>query len=427
MHRIVVTDHRLEYVSLRMAIPAGSAHDPRGREGLANVASQMLLRGTSAMGRSTLVESIDHLGAGISTGAGNEYAEVVLECSSRNLQPALELLGDILNRSSFPEDELAKVVNQASAEISEIRDADASLAAVLFGQLLFRGHPYGHPIRGYQSVLPGITRSEVVAFCRERYGREDLLVGAAGDVTPERLDALLSPVLAGLPAGPPREAPGPVAPSEPGIKVLLVTKPDRSQAQVVIGQRAVCGADPRVFPLLVAVTGFGGTFTSPLVREIREKRGWSYGASSAVVPGRFEGIMTTRFSPTTRDTPDAVMLALDMLSDLAHNGPSPEDLEFASGNLVNQFPFFFDTAPRKMETLFNARLAGRADDYLDTYVEKVRSVTPEEARSALSSVIDPSLQHVVVLGDESLEGPLGRIPGVSRLVKVPHTWDGPLQ
>jgi zinc protease len=426
MTTVHVENHTLEYVALSITFQVGAARDPAGREGLAHLAANMLLRGTAKYSREALAEELDFVGTSIGINVGRETTQIFVDCSTRNLPPLVALVGEVLTAPTFPDDEFEKLKRQTIAELSEMRDSDAEASRLFFSELLFEGHPYAHPTRGYEATINDITREEVEAFYRHNFSQSNVLIGVAGDVSPEGVVKVRSQLLEGLPVGKVLESTPEVPSFEPGLRILLVTRPDRSQAQVAIGQTALRGDSSDLFPASVAVTGFGGTFTSVLVREIREKRGWSYGVGAALVPGRYTGLFQIRYAPSTEDVVPAIKLTGELLSDLATNGLPPEHIEFAQSYMSSQYPFLLDTPHKRLAMALDVILANKPDDYVENYVKYVEGVTADGAKQALNRLLRPNDMAVVVVGDPALAESLSALPGVTSFRQISATWDGPL-
>jgi zinc protease len=426
MKVIQVPNHTLNYVALVFNIRAGSAFDPPGKEGLAYATANMLQRGTARFTREQVADELDFVGTGISVSVGTEGVQLFADCATTNLPGLLDILGEVLATPRFDAEELEKLKRQTLAEIQEMRDNDSGLASYFFSALVHEGHRYGPPARGYETSIATLTRQDVVDFYERHYRRSEFVLGLAGDIGPGTEAQVLEATVGRLPAGRPFPRPAPVPPGPNGLDILLVTKPERSQAQVAIGQKAVPGSDPRFLPATVAVTGFGGTFTSVLVREIREKRGWSYGVGAALAPGRYTGTFRIRYAPKLENVAEAIQLTLDLLAGLRDDGLEPEHLDFARSYLVNQHPFSIDTPVHRLDYLLTLHLTGRPESLVDRFTTEVRSIADSHASSALASFLTPDRSRIVVVGDVSLQELLGKLPGIARMRTVPFDHDGPL-
>ncbi len=414
------------YVTISCSFAGGSSLDPTARKGLANVTAELALRGTQKSTRQQLARRFEFLGCSPSVGVGVESANFSFDAPTRFLPDLLELLSEVFTQPVFRPSELTNLKRQLTGEMVDLRDNDSAAASMFFGQALYAGDPYGHPIRGYAATLNAITPKNVATFRSEHYTRHRLLLGVAGSISAKEAEAQVGSLFEHLPQG--AATPLPMLPDTTceGLDLLLVTKEERSQAQVIIGQRAIPGDHPLMVPLRVAVLGFGGTFTSPLVREIREKRGWSYGVSAGLMAGRRGGSFKMRFSPKNDEVAPAISLALEMLNELVYKGPDEETLAFTKRFLVQQYPFMTETPVSRLDQMMHVAATNKPSDYLDTYCERVQAVEADAALFALRSVLLPARQTVVVFGDPSLEESLTKIPGIARFRKLNVDYDAPI-
>ncbi|TNF30349.1 MAG: insulinase family protein, partial [Deltaproteobacteria bacterium] len=206
-----------------------------------------------------------------------------------------------------------------------------------------------------------------------------------------------------------------------GYRVVLVDKPERSQTQVFIGHTTLDANHADYLPLLIAQTVFGGTFTARVSHEIREKRGWSYGAYSYLSTDRHLGTFTIRFYPSVADTLPAIQLADELFRDLVARGVTSDELEFARDYLANGHAFSIDTAERRLSELMSARLQGRPDGWVDGFVDAVRAVTPEQVDAALKRHFTPeSLITSVVATASDLRDAITAWPRVSAIEDVDY-------
>lgn len=398
---MLVEDHGRAISTWILSLPVGALLDPPGKEGLAYLTGQLLLRGAGGMDQARFADELDLLGSTLNVGTGRERTTISGDALTRHVDDFEHLVAAMLSQPALDAEELEKLKRQTVAELSQVRDNDAGLGQRFFLRRLFADHPYGRPVKGTEASIPTITIEDVRSFFSERFVSDGALLGASGDVDTARLA-----VFAGRTAGalPQRRYEPPVVPpltTPEGYRVVLVDKPERSQTQVFIGHITLDTNHPDYLPLLVAQTVFGGTFTARISHEIREKRGWSYGAYSYLSTDRHLGTFTIRFYPSVADTLPAMQLADEMFRDLVANGVTDEELAFARDYLANGHAFSIDTAERRLSELMSARLQGRPDGWVDGFVAAVREVTPAQVDAALRKHLTPESLVTCVLATAS--------------------------
>jgi zinc protease len=417
-------DPDLGYVVVEVVVEAGALLDPPGKEGLASLAASTLLRGTRNRSHQQVMDDVNDLGAGLDTTAQKETIAVVGDVMPRYLREWSDVVADVLANPAFPADEVERERSLVLEDLRNLRDDDGELAGHFFNRFLYRGHPLGRPTDGSLASVARLKAADCRAFHRAHVRRGNLIVLAAGAIDAAGADALVRRLVAGVPEGATPRATMPVPPRAEGLRALIVDKPGRTQSQVVLGHPSIAWRDPDLFPLLVGNTAFGGTFTSRLVREIREERGWSYGAGTGITAGRQMGTFSARFFPATRDTVPAIALTLDLMERAARDGLDAEEVEFAKDALANQFPFAIETvAKRAFERLVD-EVYDRPAAFIGEYVARVRAQTPAEVNAALARWYRPREAAIVVVGTaHDLKDALAALPGVARVEVVPYTAD----
>jgi len=420
---IHVPDPGLGVVFVQVLFEGGALMDPAGEEGLANLTARMLLRGTKTRTYQQIMDEVNNLGASLDATARKEVFGLYGDFMPRFLERYAEIVADVLAHPAFRSDEEFRREKALVLEdLVNIRNDDAELAQHFFARFLYRRHPLGRPTQGYLSTVSKIQARDCRTFYRRIARRGNLIIAIAGDVSAEDARRFVRTVAAAVPDGrvEPPKLPGP--PKRSGIRVLIVDKPERSQTQVILGHPSLGWRDPDLFPVLVGNTAFGGTFTSRLMQEIREKRGWSYGVSSQVTGGREFGTLAIRFFPASRDTPAAIALARDLIRAVASEGLREDEVAFARNHLAHQFPFRIETAAKRADEILATLIYGRPPDFLDSYVRRVQEQTTDAVNRAMARWFDPDNLVIVVVGTASeLQEPLRAMPGV-REVRV-HPYD----
>jgi zinc protease len=210
-----------------------------------------------------------------------------------------------------------------------------------------------------------------------------------------------------------------------GRRLFFVDKPERTQTQIVIGSLGTHPRDPDHWALVAATAVFGGTFTSRMMREIRSKRGWSYGTSARLSIERRRHAFTMGAAPAAADCAPCVALELELLADLTQRGITPRELAFIKNYLIRSHAFEIDTAPKRLGQVLEAELLDLPADYHTGYLDHVRAVTLEEANLAVQRRLSADHLVVVVVGtaSEILDGVKSAIHGLREHTVLPFDRD----
>ncbi len=415
----------LPLVDLYVVCETGAMHDPVGREGALHLALRTLRRGTRARSAREIDAALDRLGAELSTSVDATAATVHAAVIRRNLPALLDLFGDILNEPSFPATEFAQVAREVRADLIDSRDDDRTLAGRWFRRTLFAGHPFGRPASGTPRTLTALTREHSMRAWKRTAVGTNLLLAAAGDITDDELQAFRARILPRLPSG---EAPvRDLDPPRPlrGRRLVIVDKPARSQTQIYIGNLGSHPRDRDHLALVLGNTIFGGTFTARLMREVRSKRGWSYGASSRLGRDRTREAWSMWTFPAAADAPGCVKLQLDLVRKLVEGGVTERELSFAKSFLGRSQAFDVDTPTKRLWRRLDRRLLGLPANFHDRYVERLQAVTRDEVNAALQRRLSPDdlLISVVATASELRTSLERAIPHLESTLVVPYETD----
>jgi len=422
---LLESSHAVPIVSIVVALRSGSAHDPVGKEGLARFTARMLRRGAAGMSAHAIEDALDRLGGEMSVDATASTLVVHTQVIGRNVEAFVDLLARLLGAPDFPADELARLQRESVAELVDLRDNDRSLAQRAFRRSLFQGHPYGRATGGTEASLATLGDADARGFYRQNFTRGNLVVGFAGDVTAAQAAALGARLAAVFPDGPRIEDHVGPPPPLTGRRLVFVDKPERTQTQIVVGSLGTWPHDDDHTAITVANAVFGGTFTSRLMREVRSKRGWSYGASSRLAIDRQRQSFMMWTFPAATDAGACLELELELLADFVSRGIEADELSFIQSYLSRSYAFEIDTAAKRMHQALDVELLGLPPRYYTGYVDAVRAVTLEEANASIARRVDPRSLLIVVLGTarDILEQVKARVPSLDAVDVVPFDAD----
>jgi zinc protease len=377
-------------VWFEIAIRGGAAADPRGIEGLHRHAALLARRGAGTRERAELDATLDGLGAALDVGVSRDAVTVSGLALSRHLDAVVELAGDVLAAPRFADDEHARLLRETPQVLDEIRDDDGALATRWFDWVCSPGHAYGRTALGTTDSIAAITRDAAIALWRREVVADNLIIGVAGDVDDAGAQHIASRIAARVPAAgaPARATTQPAAPA-PGRRLVVVDKPDRTQAQIRIGHLSARYGDRDTPALAVAEAVFGGMFSSRLMQEIRVKRGWSYGAGCALRRSRLPHWFEIWMAAGADVAGSAVALALELYADYAARGPTDDEVEFARAYLVGSMPFHVATARQRMQLAVRDAVFDLPAGYTAQLPELLAALSPADVRAACARHFHP--------------------------------------
>ena len=424
MEFYLLENHTLPTTFYSITVKSGSVRDPAGKEGLANLTIKMLLRGTKNRNRSQILEDIDFLGAALSANVDYDYIQLVGKTLSRTQDRFFELLSDVLLNPTFPKEEFEKLKSETTGQLQLLTEDDRGLNRVRFTQWLYQGFPYGRLTTGTPSSIKNITLSDVKDFYQTHFLGSNMILAAAGDVEKSPIKEWVNQYMGSTREGKVEPYQYPQVPTIAKSRILLVDKPDRTQTQILVGQYGVSGDSADFYPLYVGNVSFGGTFTSTLMREIRVKRGWSYGAYSRFVRRKSAGEYFIWSFPANKDTLPTIDLTNKLLKDFIDKGVSKEEFELAKQFAVRETAFITETPDRTMGEFLDGLLKGWKG-----YPENLRKMFEKVSYKNVQNVIpeylktSPFVMTIVCTASDFKEALEKQFPDAEVKVVPYDQWD----
>jgi zinc protease len=382
-------------VGLRLVFPVGSAHAGSRRSGLAELTAQLLRRGCRGQPAHAIDEALETLGTDLGVGVDDDATRLGLTVPSARLAPAIDLLLRLAESPVFPEAELLAQRRRTLASIRSGLDEAGGVAERALHLELFRGHPYEMPIEGWSRDVAKLRRPDLVAFHRGCFRAGGACLVAAGGI-PADVQDRLARVGSRLAAGAPADVLGSVPPIV-GSRVLIVDKPDATQAQIRIGAAGVPVQSPELPACLLGNTVLGGGFSSRLVNEVRVERGLAYGISSSFHSNRAGGVFVIRSSTRIDEAAALVQVSLDEVERLSADGPTDAELSQASAYLRGNFQMANETGEQTAATLAGAFLQGFGSDWLERFPRLLTALSRTQVSAALQRHL-PGPRRIIAVG-----------------------------
>ncbi|WP_224248240.1 M16 family metallopeptidase [Hyalangium gracile] len=393
----------LPLVSARLVLRAGSATDPKDKFGLADFTVRLLRRGTARMSADELDEAIEFVGASVSGGVSEDLMSLYVTTPAEHFPAMLSVLGQLVREPTFPEKEVELARDRALAQFANDLDDPGTVADRAFTRALWGDHPYGHDVGGSAPHVRTFTREDVERFYRQRIGPKGALLVVVGAVKPELVAAEAEKAFAGWTQ--PEQLEPEAAPAVEGVaqagKILIVDKPDQTQSQVRIGGPGYRLGHPDYFPATAMNIALGGGFTSRLVNEIRVERGLSYGVGSYFDAMNAGGAFAITTFTKTASTREIIDVALGEVAKVRKGGITPRELKSAQTYLAGLYPLRTETNDSVASILADIRVHGLGEDWVEKFRDRLRAVTPKQAREAAAKYLFPKPPAIVVLGKAS--------------------------
>ncbi|MCC6849831.1 MAG: insulinase family protein [Deltaproteobacteria bacterium] len=416
--------HALPIMRFHLLLPGGAAYDPPGKEGVAELTAALLDQGTTRRGAEELAREVEFLGGRIGAEAGTDFSTVAGEFLSKDFDAGLELFSDVVLHPAFRVDELQRAQGLMLAGIVSGRDNPASVAEVCYARWLYGAHPYGHLSRGAEESVRRLDRSDAQGFYARHYVPDHAILVVIGDAPTADILAGVERAFGAWKRGG-AAVDAPAAPARvSGRRILLVDKPDATQAHLRIGNVAIARTDPSYVAATVTSTILGGGFGARLVEELRVKRSLTYGAWSGFAARKAPGDFRVGTFTKVETTGEALQVALDVLDGFAAKGATAEELARAQSLMTGQFPKQLETPGAVAGKL--AELAGfglpRSD--LEAYPARVNATSLADVADLARRWTPTADAAIVVVGPADRIAPqLAKFGTVERT--TPAGCEGP--
>jgi zinc protease len=391
----------LPVVAANLVIKTGSDSNPPDAPGLANFTAAMLTQGTRTRNALQIADDTAQLGATLTATSSMDASTISTRSLKKNFAAALEQLADVALNPSFPADELERQRTVRLGQLAQQRVNPQAIAGTIVANVLYgEAHPYGYAELGTEASLKAMTADRLRAFWQQNFVPNNAALIVAGDISMAELRPLAEKAFGAWQRGTPAR-PVLTAPTKGVSKVVIVDRPGAPQTQLRV---ALIGAErsaPDFRPAQVMNTALGGLFSSRINMNLREKNGYTYGASSQFVFRKAPGPFQVASGVRTDVTAAAAAEMIKELRGMAAAAMPADELKRAKDALTYSLPGAFETSADTAASLSNIYTYDLGLDYYATYAESVYAVTAEQALAAAKKYLAPERFVVVAIGDRS--------------------------
>lgn len=402
----VVQQHELPIVSMNLVVNAGGANETAEKSGVASMTAAMITQGTKGRSAVEISNSLQAIGAQVNGGASWDNTGVSMQTITKNLDAALDIYADVITNSTFPDQEFAQLKRRTLANFLQRKASATAVAGVVYDKVLYGDQPYGRQLTGDEKTVKAMDRRDLENFYKANYVPNNAALLVVGDVQSADIKARLERAFANW-------KPGTVTPVNLGSQrmagkaaIYLVDKPGAAQSSVSIGEVGIERGNPDYFAVQVMNSILGGGGSGRLFMNLREDKGYTYGAYSRFTPRRAAGPFSASAEIQTMSTKEAIQEFIKELNGIRGARPvTPAELEDNKQAFIRRFPSGFETVGGISGQLANLVVYGLPDSYFNDYISKINAVTVDDVNRVANKYLDPSKMAIVIVGDRKTVEP----------------------
>jgi len=405
LNLVVAKQENIPIVSFNLLLDAGYAADQYSAPGTSSMVMSMLDEGTEKMDALEISDRASEIGAIISSGAGIDTSSVSMNALRENLDDSLKLYSEIILEPSFPDRELERIRNQKLAQIQQEKNQPFGIALRVLPELLYgESHAYSLPLTGSgteESVMQ-IDRQSLINYHNEWFKPNNATMIIVGDVEMDQMKPMLEKHFKNWKSGivPEKDiADVTVAKSD---SVYLIDRPGSQQSIVLAANIAPGKGDSDDLAIESMNDVIGGSFTSRINMNLREDKGWAYGARTTLLQTKGQRPFIAYAPVQTDKTAESIIeIKQELLEFLTTNPVTEDELQKVKDNNTLSLPGRWETVRAISSDLSQIITYGLPDDYWDTYTNKVRNLSSKKLQDAAEKAIKPDNLIWVIVGDLS--------------------------
>jgi zinc protease len=395
---VLIEDKRLPLISFRLAFRSGDANDPANLPGLSDMMSHLLTEGTESRTSRQIAEEIEKVGATLVVGSNSDYTAVAASALSAFTNEVLELIADVTLHPTFPQNEVDLARENTKQMLIQQRAQPTFLASERMAKVMFGPHPYS-VISPTTQMLDALTREDLLSFRARTFIPNNAVLIVMGDFDQASLIAQIENLFTGWQPGMTTKTDFAAPPKRSHRTLYMVDRPGSAQSNIVIGNEGITRKDPDYFPMLLMHTVLGANASSRLFMNLREHKGYTYGAYSNLDARRLAGSFRVTAEVRTPVTGDSLHEFFYELNRIRDEKVSDEEIANAKSYLTGVFPIRIETQEGLLDQMVSINMFDLPADYLKTYREHVNDVSIEDIQRVAQQNVTPDRAAIVIVGD----------------------------
>jgi predicted Zn-dependent peptidase len=402
---ITETMPHVRSVTIGVWLMRGSRHESDECSGIAHFVEHMLFKGTDTRSAEDIAQAIDSIGGQLDAFTAKEYASYYIKVLDEHLPLAVDLLADIVLRPAFAGDELDREKKVILEEIKMVEDTPDDLVHELFTQHFWEGHPLGRPILGTRETVEALTTRKLTDYFRGAYVAQNMIVSAAGNLEHARVRDLVASVFRSLPP-----SGDPFGEDPPRVVPQVVTRTkDLEQSHLCLGTNSYPQSHDDRYVSYILNTVLGGSMSSRLFQNVREKRGLAYSVFSGLSAYRDAGNITIYAGCANEAVAEVIDLCVEELRGMKRAPVPDAELRRAKDHLKGSLMLSLENTASRMSHLARQEIYFDRHFGLDETLAGVERVTADDVRRVASDLFADGSLAATVLGPVAPDLPRERL------------------
>jgi predicted Zn-dependent peptidase len=397
---ILLESHRVPTFTMQMVILSGGLSDPADYHGLATFTAALLREGTATRKSKDVAEQMDTLGATLTSASGlsSFFSNVSTSGLIENFDPALDVFADVIRNPKFPEEEVVKYKQRQISQLQFQRSLPQFLAAERFQRAIYGEHPAGLLAPPVESVKR-VTSADLARFHATYYRPNNAMLLIAGDTSLKEIIPKLEKALGGWQKADVPQTKIPSAPEPGATRIYLIDRPGSVQTVLLLGNLGIERTSEDYLSILVMNQILGGGPAARLFLNLREDKGYTYGAYSSFSGSKFRGPIISNSEVRTDVTEGAMKEFMYELKRLRDEKVTAVELENAKHAIVGGFALSLEQPQALLQNIITQKLYDLPANYWDTYPQKVEAITADDVQRVAQKYIDLNHLQIVAVGD----------------------------
>lgn len=400
---VLLRSDKVPTFNMQMVVLSGGLSDKSEFRGLASSTASLLREGTAKRSSKDIAEQVDAMGATLFAGSGLSAMTSTVSIAGlvENLDPAFELFADVIRNPTFPQTEVDKYKTRTLAQLQFQRSIPQFLAAEQFQRAIYgTNHPAAFVVTPAESIQK-LTSKDLADFHAMHYRPNNAILAVVGDVTMKDLMPRIEKAFGDWQKADVPEETIPQAPAQSASRIVLIDRPGSVQTVLQLGTLGIERTNPDYFAVLMADRVLGGGPSGRLFMNLREDKGYTYGAYSSFGGSRFRGTWVSSSEVRTDVTEGAMKEFMLELNRMRDEKVPAEELENAKRAIVGSFALSLEQPQSLLQNVITQKLYNLPADYWDTYPQKVAAITAEDVQRVAQKYLDLGHLQVVAVGDAS--------------------------